>query len=499
MHHPLTIIIVGGGTAGWMTAAALSQLIEKNICTITLVESAEIGTVGVGEATLPQMKDFNDFIGINEADMMQSTNATFKLGIQFVGWGKQSSSYIHPFGKFGESIAGVDFHQVWSRLNLVAKVKNIEAYSYAIQASYQNRFEFPVNDKNYINSTYSYAYHFDASLYAQYLRKFSEERDVRRVEGKIHSVKRSNATGLIESIELESGLSIKGDFFVDCSGFRSLLLREALGAEFEDWSHWLPCDRAAALPSKRIEKIPPYTRSTAKEAGWQWRIPLQHRTGNGYVFSSDFISEDKAVESLLNDVPDALAVPRLLKFKAGRYRQSWIKNCVAIGLSSGFLEPLESTSIYLIQVAIFNLLKCFPNKQVENELIAEYGRLMDLEYERIRDFLILHYHLNERDDNDLWRYCRSMKIPDSLKEKIAIYKSRGYIDQYRYGLFSLPSWIAVFNGQGLTQNLVDPFAFNISDDTAIERLNEIEKRISERVKSMPTHDEFLADYCPAKL
>jgi len=498
MSQPLEIVIVGGGTAGWMTAAAFSHLIEKQLCHVTLIESAEIGSVGVGEATLPQMKDFNDFIGLNEADMMQNTNASFKLGIQFVDWGKKNTSYIHPFGKFGEKISGIDFHQIWSRLNTKGMAEPIENYSYAIQACNNNRFEFPVTDKDYINSTYSYAYHFDASLYAQYLKQHSKTNHVNHIEGKITKVNKSSDTGAIESLLLENGSIIQGDFFIDCSGFRSLLLGENLSGSFEDWSHWLPCNRAVTVPSKKLQSIPPYTRSTAKEAGWQWRIPLQHRTGNGYVFCSQFISDDEAAQSLIRDSVDSVADPRFLKFKAGRYRQSWIKNCVAIGLSSGFLEPLESTSIYLVQVAIFNLLKCFPQKEIDEKLITEYSRLMDFEYERIRDFLILHYHLSDRNDSELWRYCSAMDIPESLSEKIAIYKKRGFVDQYTYGLFSLPSWISVFNGQGLKQEALDPFAYAISESFASEKLNDMASRINTRVAAMSTHDAFIADYCAAK-
>lgn len=498
MSQELKIVIVGGGTAGWMTAAALVSMANKNICQVTLVESDQIGSVGVGEATLPQMKDFNDYIGINEADMMQKTNATFKLGIEFVNWGKIGNSYIHPFGKFGEAISGIDFHQLWNSLKGTAEP--IEAYSFAVEACRQNRFDFPVVDQSEINSTYAYAYHFDAGLYAQYLRRFAEERGLSRVEGKIRSVSQNPDSGFIQAVELESGEVISGDFFIDCSGFQSLLLGKKLHAKWDDWSPWLVCDRAIAVQSERSSFFPPYTRSTAKLAGWQWRIPLQHRTGNGYVYCSEFISDEDARQSLLDDL-DAPVIkePKILKFKAGRYKNSWEKNCIAVGLASGFLEPLESTSIYLIQVAIINLLKLMPGKIPDNTLIDEYNRLVDVEYERVRDFLILHYHLNDRDDGELWRYCRNMSVPDSLKLKMQLFKHRGYVDTYKYGLFAPPSWISVFLGQGLQQLNIDPYVQNIPQQAAENKLRELSARIKRKLDLMPLHSDFIADYCPSKL
>ncbi len=499
MSEQLSIVIVGGGTAGWMTAAALMSVATEKVCKVILVESDQIGSVGVGEATLPQMKDFNDYIGINEADMMKKTNATIKLGIEFVNWGKIGNSYIHPFGKFGETIAGVDFHQMWNRVKHLKSIEGIEAYSFAIQACRQNRFQFPVNDHSEINSTYSYAYHFDAGLYAQYLRKLSEDKGVNRVEGKIVKVNQDVDTGDVQSIELEAGEVIQGDYFIDCSGFRSLLLGQTIKATFEDWSPWLVCDRAMAVQSERSTSFPPYTRSTAMAAGWQWRIPLQHRTGNGYVYSSQYISDDEASCKLLMDLDaPALKEPKMLKFKAGRYKDSWQKNCVAIGLASGFLEPLESTSIYLIQVGIINFLKLFPGKKSNPVLAREFNRLVDIEYERVRDFLILHYHLNQRDDSELWRYCRNMSIPDSLKLKMELFNQRGYIDVYKYGLFAPPSWISVFIGQGLEQKIAEPYAYNTAQQEVENKMHEISASIRQKLTLMPQHSDFILDYCPSK-
>jgi tryptophan halogenase len=497
MTNNINIVIAGGGTAGWMTAAALSKL-GKSVCSVTLVESDEIGTIGVGEATIPAIKEFNDYLGIIESEFMQATNATFKLGIEFVDWGQLDSSYIHPFGAFGESYGGADFIQHWLRLKHAGKAKDFEKYSYAVQACRQSRFEFAVKDSQEINSTYSHAYHLDASLYAQYLRQYSEERGLERVEGKISSVNQDPVTGEIRSLSLEGGLVVPGDLFIDCSGFGALLIDGALNTEFEDWSQWLMCDRAWAVPSESLSKPLPYTRSIAKDCGWQWQIPLQNRVGNGLVFSSQFMSEDEARQQIESSVEGRLlAEPKLLKFKAGRRTTSWNKNCVAIGLSSGFLEPLESTSIYLIQVAIQQLVKMIPGEDVEEPLVNEFNRMIDIEYDRVRDFLILHYALGSRNDSDFWKACRSMPIPDSLVEKIELFKKRGYTDSYKFGLFSPPSWLSVFIGQGLTPEGHEPFVNNFSIDQLSEKANGLVSRIEDRVKLMPEHSQFLSDYCAA--
>jgi tryptophan 7-halogenase len=499
MLKKLEIIIVGGGTAGWMCAAALASLVGEKVCKITLVESDEISSVGVGEATLPHMKDFNDRIGVDEADMMSQTQATIKLGIQFVDWGCLGRSYVHPFGAHGEPIGGVEFHQQWARVRHLDGVKNIDSYSFAIQSALHNKFQFPDKDPKKIHSTFSYAYHFDAGLYAAYLRKFSEQKNVKRIEGKIVNVINHSDHGAIDSIVLASGERIHGDYFIDCSGFQSLLLNKNLHSTFEDWSQWLVCDKAFAVASEASGDLPPYTQSKAKVAGWQWKIPLQQRTGNGYVFSSQHIGDDEAVNSLLSDIEGkAISEPKLLTFKAGRYQKSWVKNCIGIGLASGFLEPLESTSIYLVQAAILNFIKLFPEPNPEAALRNEYNRLMDIEYERIRDFLILHYHLNQRDDSDLWRYCRAMNIPDSLQEKITLFKHRGYVDSYKYGLFSLPSWISVLTGQNLIQNGFDPFASKVSTAAVCQKLSGLSVDIAKALGDTPAHKAFVATYCPAK-
>ena len=496
MNRPLEVVIVGGGTAGWMTGAALSGVLKRTQCTVRLIESDAIGTVGVGEATLPQMREFNDLVGIVESEMMRRTNATFKLGIEFRDWGFVGSSYIHPFGVHGRAMGGVAFHHMWTRARLAGHASNIEDYSYAIAASRRNRFDFPVDDVEAINSTYNYAYHFDAGLYARYLRTFAEARGLVRTEGQVQSVALDPLTGNIANLRLESGETVKGDLFIDCSGFRGLLIDQALNGPFEDWTRWLPCDRALAVPTERVGDLAPYTRSTALEAGWQWRIPLQHRTGNGYVYSSAFISDDEAAARLMGalDAP-ALAEPKPIRFRSGRRTASWTKNCIAIGLASGFLEPLESTSIHLTQVAVMTLLRNFPEARIDPALAEAFNRAVDNEYDRVRDFLILHYHANSRRDSALWRHCREMDVPDSLKEKTALFRHRGHVPQYRHGLFSAPSWLSVFLGQGVLPQAYHPMADNLPLEDVLAEMEAVRDSISRRVDAMPTHAQFVRDYC----
>ena len=498
MREPLDIVIVGGGTAGWMCAAALSSTVDPALYRISLVESDEILTVGVGEATLPQMKDFNDYIGIIEADMMSKTNATFKLGIEFINWGFQNSSYIHPFGVHGKPIGGVEFHNQWVRANLAGYSNNVEDFSYAITACRHKKFDFPTNDPESINATYSYAYHFDALLYARYLRQFSEKLGLTRIEGKIIDVKCHPESGDITTLHLESGQMITGDLFIDCSGFRGLLIEQALQTGWEDWSHWLPCDRAIAVPCERTKELLPYTQSIACDAGWQWRIPLQNRIGNGYVFCSEFMNADEATTSILDTLEGpALAEPKVISFKAGRRLKSWNKNCITLGLSSGFLEPLESTSIYLIQIAIMNLLQLLPRKNIDPALSTEFNRRVGDEYERVRDFLILHYHANTKGGKGLWEYCQNMEIPDSLSHRMAEFKHRGYLRKQVEGLFSPPSWLAVYLGQGIIPTHYDRLANNMPLKDAIAEMKNLQSSIIERVQTMPDHIDFLADYCPS--
>ena len=506
MTPPLKVVILGGGTAGWMCATALASArgpAGDPLCQVHLVESSEIGIVGVGEATLPHIKEFNDHAGIDEAEFMRKTQASFKLGIEFRDWGKPGNSYIHPFGAFGQPVAGVEFQNYWVRArNAGFDPGLIEAYSYAVTACRHMRFDFPSEDKKSIKSTFSYAYHFDASLYSAFLREWCLARGVARTDGKVVDVVLEPNSGFVTSLTLESGETVAGDLFIDCSGFRGVLIEQALKTGWQSWTDWLPCDRAWAVPCARSEDFTPYTRSTALEAGWQWRIPLQHRTGNGYVYSSRFISDDAAAVRLMSNLDgQAEAEPRQIRFEAGRRRSSWVKNVVCAGLSSGFLEPLESTSIYLVQIAATLLLQLFPDRGMEPRLAQEFNRLIDIEYERVRDFLILHYHANSRDDAELWRYTRAMTVPDSLMHKMELFRRRAHIVKYKDGLFSPPSWLAVYLGQNVSPTGYDRMADNMSDTQVTDKLNEIRSRILASVEAMPTHADFVRDYCyqpPAK-
>ena len=488
------VIIVGGGTAGWMTAVALVGLLQADVCSVRLVESDEIGTVGVGEATLPQLRAFNRRIGLIEFEVMRRTRATFKLGIEFRGWGSGGTSYIHPFGAFGRALGGVDFHHQWRRAALLGEPSAIEDYSLSIAAARRGRFDFPVDDPARIESTFDYAYHLDAGLYGRYLREVGERRGVERTEGKVVRVDRDPETGALAAIALADGRTIEGDLFIDCSGFRALLIGDALKSGWEDWSRWLPCDRAFAVPSARTDDFHPYTRLTAREAGWQWRIPLQHRTGNGYVFSSRFLSEERAADTLIANLDgDAIDAPRLLKFATGRRHASWAANCVAIGLSSGFLEPLESTSIYLIQRGIEELVALFPSGPSCAPLRSEYNRRMDVEYERIRDFLILHYHANGRDE-PLWQACREMAVPDSLRHKIELFARSGQIERYRDGLFSPPSWLSVLLGQGIVPANIHPMAPALPVERLRGVLDGMRAAVASAAEAMPSHASALEAY-----
>lgn len=507
MATSLRVVIVGGGTAGWMCAAALARLLDPTRYSVCLVESDEIGTVGVGEATLPQIKAFHDVLGLDEAEFMRETRATFKLGIEFEGWGEPGGApYIHPFGVYGERWGGVDFHQHWLRARLAGKTAEpIQSYSFPIAACRRGRFQFPDADPKSVGSTYAYAYHLDAGLYAGFLRRWATRRKVVRIEGEVVDVAVDPASGAIQSLTLKSGQRLEGDLFVDASGFRSILLGHIMNAPWEDWSGWLPCDRALAAPTPHATDVdavdgpdlPPYTRSIAQPGGWIWRIPLQHRIGNGYVYSSSFISDEAALETLNRSIGgEMLAEPRQLRFSAGRRLETWTRNCVGIGLSSGFLEPLESTSIYLIQRAVQCLVDFMPSQPgpVDPRLIAEFNRLIDLEYERVRDFLILHYHLNGRHGEALWDHARHMTVPDSLTDRIELFKSRGYAPYYKDGLFAKASWLSVLFGQGLQPRAAEPLAQDIGLEDLEARLADLHERIERQMLALPTHRAFLSSF-----
>ncbi len=494
------ILIVGGGTAGWMTAAVLSKLLKNDYADIQLVESEEIGTVGVGEATIPQIGTFNRTLGIEENDFVKATQGSFKLGIEFVDWGAKGERYIHPFGAYGLDMEGVSFHAFFLKHHgHDYTVNTVEQYSLQALAARQNRFMRPVNAGNSPLSKIAYAFHFDAGLYARYLRGQSEARGVTRQEGKIVDVALHPETGYIKHVQLTDGRILDADFFVDCTGFRGLLIEQALNAGYNDWSHWLPCDRAIAVPCESADRLTPYTRSTAREAGWQWRIPLQHRIGNGHVWSSAFTTEERATELLMSNLDGKpLAEPRHLRFLTGHRKKFWVKNCVAIGLSAGFIEPLESTSIHLIQSGVAKLLQMFPGRGFNQPDIDRYNRVTTFEFERIRDFIILHYHLNRRDDTEFWKYTRNMSIPDYLADKMALFESHGRIFRENEELFNDTSWFAVMIGQGLRPRDYDPVADVLTEEETAARMNNIRETIATSATYMPTHEDFIAQNCDAR-
>ena len=494
------IVIVGGGTAGWMTAAALAKAAGTVNQSVTLVESEEIGTVGVGEATIPAILLFNKLLGIDEDEFVRETHATFKLGIEFVDWRRLGHSYFHQFGLIGADITGgVPFSHYWLRWLLRGGGDpDILRFNAEIEAARAGKFSRSEPNNRSGLPTINYAFQFDASRYAAYLRRYAEQRGVERREGRIVAVHRNGESGFIESVELDGGKRVAGDFFVDCSGFRGLLIEGALEAGYEDWSHWLPCDRAAAVPCERVEDPTPFTRSTAREAGWQWRIPLQHRTGNGYVFSSNFIAEDEAARLLLTRLDGAaLAEPKVLRFTAGQRKRSWVKNCLAVGLSSGFLEPLESTSIHLVQVAVTKLLDYFPDRDCHPELVDRFNAEMDLAYTTIRDFLIAHYKVTEREDTPFWAYCRNMSIPDSLATKLDLFRRRGAAMPALQDLFREGSWFAVLYGQGLVPEGYHPLADTLSEDELALTLSKVRAAVQKRVDGMLPHQLFLERCCGA--
>lgn len=478
-----------------MTAASLARFLRPDQCSIRLVESAEIGIVGVGEATVPHIRFFNQTLGLDEAEFMRKTHATFKLGIEFVNWARIGDSYIHPFGDYGRAFRGVKFHHVWNRLRLAGDPTPLDDYSLPIQASKAARFAPPTEDPASLLAGFGYAFQFDATLFAPYLREYAEKRGVQRTEGRVVDVQLRGTDGFIESLTLASGEKIEGDLFVDCSGFFGLLTEKYLKTGYEDWTHWLPCDRAVAVPCESHGPLLPYTRSTALTAGWQWRIPLQHRTGNGYVYSSQFVSDDEAAATLLSNLDGkALAQPRFLKFVTGRRKKSWNRNCVTVGLAGGFVEPLESTSIYLIQAAVTHLIELFPDRNFDSVNVDEYNRIMDVEFERVRDFIVLHYHATERDDTPLWNYVRNMSIPDSLAYKMELFRERGVVVNYRLGLFYEPSWVAVYVGQRILPKRFDP----LLDDVPLEELRAhcatLRAAVRQAADSMPTQEEFIKSY-----
>ncbi|MBW3164232.1 tryptophan halogenase family protein [Ferrimonas balearica] len=489
------VVILGGGSAGWMTAAMLARVLGSAV-TVTLVESEQIGTVGVGEASIPPLALFNQALGIDQAEFMAATAATFKLGIQFEHWGQQGDRYLHAFGAIGRDLGLTPFHHLWLQQQPDA-VADLWQYSLNAQAAEQHRFARLDRIDGTPLAGLTHAYHFDAGRYAAFLRQYAEQRGVVRIEGRVDQVELT-ANGDIQALQLADGRRIEGQLFIDCSGLAARLIEQTLSSGFEDWSHWLPCDRAWAVPSANTDTLRPYTRAIAREAGWQWQIPLQHRTGNGLVFASRFLDEETARQQLLANLDsEPLAEPRLIRFRVGRRRQQWHRNCIAIGLSSGFLEPLESTSIHLIQSAIMRLVKLFPSAQGEMDALRDsFNCESQREFEQVRDFIILHYHLNQRGDAPLWRHTRTMALPESLAAKLALFGESGRLLRQQDELFTEVAWLQVMLGQGLVPKSVHPLAQSLSPAQLQEFLLNLRTIIGHTAGRLPSHQDFLARYCP---
>jgi tryptophan halogenase len=492
------IVIVGGGAAGWMTAAALSRLSRPGEVSLTLVESDEIGIIGVGEATIPDMLQFNLFLGIAEADLMRETQATFKLGIEFADWSRKGSRYFHPFGFHGVDIDGLDFHQYWLRCRANGRAHALGDYCLTEIVARQDKFGFPDTRVAGAPASYlRYAYHFDAALYAGFLRRYAEARGVKRIEGKVCEVLRAPESGDITGVKLSNGLAVSGEFFFDCTGFKSLLLDQTLGVPWVDWRHWLPCDTALAVASEHYGPLRPYTRSTAKPAGWQWNIPTRQRTGNGHIFCSEFMGEDEAATSLIEGLEGPVkGSPRLIRFSTGHRQRFWEKNCVAIGLSSGFLEPLESTSLYLIRQGISRFIALFPDASQPPILRDEYNRWMQKDFEQVRDLLVLHYFANERDE-PFWRHCRNMAIPESLRRRIELFAEGGRFLRNEGELFPNASWVAVMIGQNVIPRAVDPLVAGVPAAEIESKLELLRRAMNQYADALPSHQDALRRHCEA--
>ena len=492
------VTIVGGGTAGWMTAAVLSRWLSK--IEIRLIESDEIGIVGVGEATIPHIRNYFALADVDVLEMINTSKATFKLGIQFVDWGAPGEKYIHGFGKIGRDMLWLHPHQLWlaARERLPDSIKPFDYYSLNCVAALKNRFSFSnPSQRGSPIADMEYAYHFDASLIARFLRGKSEDRGVKRIEGRIVDVALKPESGFVDHVRLADGQTVDGDLFIDCSGMRALLIGDALGIGYEDWNQWLLCDRAHAVPCESVSPVTPYTRSTARSAGWQWRIPLQHRIGNGYVYSSDLISDEEAANVLLANLDGkALADPRPVRCRPGRRLNAWEKNVIAIGLSSGFLEPLESTSIHLIQTAVHRLLAMFPADGISAPDVDEYNLQSRTEYEDVRDFVIAHYKVTRRSGEPFWDHVRTMDVPDSLSERLELFRASGrFFKHSALELFAEESWVQVLLGQGLEMH-ADPVTGYVADEELAAFLDDMTETIADVAEQLPDHGEFVARLPP---
>jgi tryptophan 7-halogenase len=486
------VVIAGGGTAGWLAAAGLSHQLGS-LLDITLIESDEIGTIGVGEATIPPIRVFHKLLQIDEQQFMRATAATFKLGILFENWARIGDRYIHSFGRNGKPTWMCEFHNYWLHSRELGIDSELGDYCFELQAAKHGKFATAANvDINF-------AYHFDAGQYAKFLRRFAEARGMKRVEGKIKEVRQNAESGFVEALVLHSGAVIEGDLFIDCTGFRGLLIEQTLKTGYEDWSRWLPCDSAVAMQTALVAPAPPYTRSVAHDAGWRWCIPLQHRVGNGLVFSSKHIPDDAAKAQLMAAVEgEPVTQPRVLRFQTGRRRKVWNKNVVALGLASGFIEPLESTSIHLMMVGVTRLMHLFPFAGVDDSLVDEFNEQSRVEIEKTRDFVIMHYHVTEREDSEFWRHCRHMSIPDSLAHRIQLFRENAYAFQGDSELFRVDSWSQVLLGQRVMPKAYHHFARSMKQDELIKYLGDFRQAINQTVSRMPVHQDFVNQYCKAE-
>ena len=490
------IAIVGGGTAGWMSAAILARRLGPRFAAISVIESPDIGIIGVGEATIPPIRLFNKALDIDEDEFLRKTQGTLKLGIEFRNWPKLGHEYFHPFGAHGTSLEQISLHQEWLKLHQQGETASFEDYSLNTVAARLGRIPAEVLEDENLASVFAYAFHFDAGMYAEYLRGYAQARGVVRIERKIVEVQLRSEDGFIRALKLDDGRQIEADLYIDCSGFRGLLIEQALKTGYEDWTHWLPCDRAVAVPCASAAALTPFTRSTARAAGWQWRIPLQHRIGNGYVYCSRYISDDEAAATLLANLDaKATAEPRFLRFTTGRRKKFWNKNCIALGLAGGFLEPLESTSIHLIQKGLTHLLNFFPDRQCSPLVADEFNRIAINEYERIRDFIILHYKANAREDAPLWQHCREMDVPEALAYKIRQFRNSGRVLKYGGDLFAASNWIAVFLGQEVWPESYDTLVDQRDAAGIRANMGQMRAAIRRAAEAAPLHAEYIAKHC----
>ena len=492
-----SIVILGGGTSGWMSAAALSHHFQQSDVKITLVESSQLGTIGVGEATIPTLRRFYAKLGLSDLDVLKATAATCKLGIEFKNWYKKDTSFIHPFGIYGQGTREVGFHHYWLRQKQHQGAAPLEEYSLGVKLARENRFALPNEKPESQLEIFDWALHFDAALFADVMKDVSLKNKVDLIDNKVEHVKTCQQTGNIETLLFEDGQTLTGDLFIDCSGFKALLIEQALQTGYRDWSEWLFCDRAVAVQSESVEAPISRTVSTAHEAGWQWKIPLQHRQGNGHVYASQFIDDQQALDTLTNNVEGKLLhEPRQFSFTPGRRNKAWNKNCIAVGLSSGFLEPLESTSIALVETAINKIVDTFESGTFyTDDDVARFNEITVLEYERVRDFIILHYKATQRDDSPMWRACQEMTLPEPLKAKIEMYLTKGDVKQYPFEIFGKDSWLAIFDGFKLYPNTYDKRAENMPLDYLTKNLDYMKQRVQKSVDNAPMHSEFLKQYC----